>query len=217
MLLSTSKKNAPSINPFVTDYVETLDPDPCTSVKIRIDYRGSSIEKFVTELISSDITKQQGSVTKEKLHNWAHINTDLISKMPNNQVKNKKMQENLCRVLKDDIKRFNLFQDIAEAVIKDAIIDPIDEFISWLIKNPLLISSMVFPYYTQHFMHKNVTMEWKKSHIDDLSHLAALPYVSYLSVDNQIKSYALEALKYSEHHMPDNWRTKLITSVSEIK
>jgi hypothetical protein len=98
----------------------------------------------------------------------------------------------------------------------NCIIDPVDEFINWLIKNPSLIPSIWCQYYTQQFMHRNTQMVWQKSHIDDLNHLAALPYVDYLSVDKQIYAFTIQALKFAKRHIPTDWENKLITSAKEI-
>lgn len=215
--ISCFGKDISLINPFVPDYVETLEPEPETALTIRLVYRDSSIEKIVTDLVSGDIAERQGSLTKEKLHDWSHNNAILLSKMGDAQVKNKEMQSNLRRVLRDDINQFRLSGAIANAVIAEKSINSIETFIGWLIKNPFLISSIWCPYYTEHFMLRNTTMTWEKSHIDDLTHLAALPYVDYLSVDNQMQKYTLQALKFLKRHIPNNWASRLITSINEIK
>lgn len=210
-------KEISQIDPFLPDYVDTLEPDPSTTLAIRLEYRGSSIERIVTDLVSTNISERQGSLTKERLYDWSHNNAALIVNMDNRDIKNKDMQSNLRRVLRDDINQFSLSEDIARTVIVEKIIDPIETFISWLIKNPLVVSSILCPYYAEHFMLRNSAMVWKKSHIDDLTHLAALPYVDYLSVDNQMLNYSLQALKFLRNHVPSDWRDKLITSASEIR
>ncbi len=65
-------------------------------------------------------------------------------------------------------------------------------------------------------MLRNIGMAWKKSHIDDLNHLAALPYVSRLSTDNQIHAFAMQALKFAKRHIPTDWEEKLITTIDEL-
>jgi hypothetical protein len=205
------------INPFLDDYVDALEPDPSTTLSIRLIYRGSSIERIVTDLVSTELRERQGSLTTEKLHNWSHNNAALISNMAQPQIKNREMQSNLRRVLRDDINQFNLSEAIAKATVTDRVIDPIDTFIAWIIKNPMLISSILCPYYAEHFMLRNTTMSWKKSHIDDLTHLFALPYVDYLSVDKQMLDYSVRSLVFLKNHVPPEWRNRLITSATEIE
>lgn len=207
------------INPFVTDYVDTLEPEPDTALTVRLLGRGSSIERIISNLMDNSPQGLESKLKKDYLQQWAHNNAILISKISDNQIKIKEMQINLRRVLKDDIQKFKLNDDAIKIVVTklNKIIDPIDEFINWLMKNPHLIASIWCPYYTQHFMHRNTTLTWKKSDIDDLNHLAALPYVDFISVDKQIYSHAIQALKFASRHIPGTWKTRLITSILDIK
>ncbi len=122
-----------SISPFVEDYVDTLETEE-NSLPIRLAYRGKSIEQIITVLVSEK--SQSRSLSTEHIYSWSHTNSTLINNMHNTPNKNKEMQKNLRRVLKDDITKLNLQSAVINSVISQNLIDPIDEFISWLIKNP---------------------------------------------------------------------------------
>jgi len=206
------------IDPFVKDFVDTLEPEISSWLQTCVTYRGASIEKIIVDLVSDKKIKREGLLTTEKICRWAYNNSIIIDEMTDVQMKEKQIQKNLIRVIKDNISRFNLVYEIIDAVIseKRRIVDPIDVFVKWLMRNPNLIPSIWCPYYTQHFMLRDSKMNWKKSHFRDLGHLAALPYVNYLSVDKQIYSFAMHALKFAKRHIPVDWNKKLITSVKEI-
>jgi hypothetical protein len=219
-------QQASQINPFVVDYVDTLEPEPSSALIISLMRRGSSIETIVSDLMSVTLPERQGSLTKKQIKGWAYNNVIIIDKMPNADAKGKEMQKNLGRILSEDIITFKLAEAVINAVItkqqNNAIlssqrIGSVDCFVNWLLKNPVLISNICFPYYTQHFMHRDKQLTWKKSHFEDLNHLSALPYVDYVSVDKQIRGFAKQALSFAKRHFPVDWEKRVIVSISEIK
>jgi hypothetical protein len=95
-------------------------------------------------------------------------------------------------------------------------IGTVDKLVNLLVKKPSLTPSIWCPYFTQHFMHRNKEMIWQKSHLEDLNHLAALPYVDYLSIDRQIYGFAMQASRFAKRNISADWNKKLIKSIEEI-
>lgn len=206
------KNSFSEINPFVNDFVDSFEDEPFSALENRRNYRGASIEKIMTDLVNN---RQQGSFTKENIQQWANDQSVIINETHGVEGKNRKIEENLRRVLKDDIARFKE-EKIRGSVITNRIID-IDEFVSWLINNSSLTPSIWLPYYTQHHMFRDKKIKWSGSHLIDLAHLAVLPYVDYLSVDRQIYAFAMQAFRDVERYIPVEWKTKLIKAISKIK
>jgi hypothetical protein len=202
------------INPFVSDFVDILKGDV---LNIRIKSRDKSLKEIFQELASCNIHKTS-NLNDKVIRRWTDNNHYLLDIMKSPEKKEKNILNNLVQVLKNKITNFNLYEEISDAVISKTmrIVSPIDEFIYWVMGRPSLIPSILCPYYTMHSMLRNKGMPWKKSHIDDLIHLQALAYVDYLSTDNQICSFIMEAEKLAKKHFDISWGKKIITSIEQI-
>jgi hypothetical protein len=212
------KIDALGIKPFVNDYIDTMELEISSALAIALHRRGASIETIMKDILSGSLEERKGTLTIEQLRTWADANAVLINGMSNPEVKEKQMQKNIRRVLSEDVNKFNLVKDAIDAIgtLKSDQNCTLNDFVNHVIKNPHLIPSIWCAYYTQHFMHRNTGLHWKKSHLEDLNHLAALPYVDYLSVDAQIYEYSMQALKFAKRHLSAEWNKKLIKSVDEI-
>jgi len=202
------------INPFVSDFIDILKGDV---LNIRIIARNKQLEKIFKELASYNI-HGASNLSDEGLRFWAGNNQTLLDILKSPANKEKKILNNLKQKLEENITKFKLHESVADAVISKtkSIVSPADVFINWIMDKPLLIPSILCPYYTMFSMLRNKGMPWKKSHIDDLIHLQALAYVDYLSTDNQIYSFIKEAEKSAKKHFSINWNKKLISSIKQI-
>lgn len=163
--------------------------------------------------------KQTTILSQEYLNHWTKENWELINKMPNTQVKDNQMLKLLKDRLDMYIINFKLDEGVVQAILSartNTLISSIDIFTDWLIKNPKNISNILCPFYTLHFLHRNIGMDWSKSDIDDLTHLAALPYVDYITVDTRTFCFSECALKFMNKRHSIDWKGGLIKSVKDI-
>jgi hypothetical protein len=87
------------IEPFVNDYIDTMEPEISSALILALFRRGSSIETIMTDILSNTLEERQGSLTNTKLRNWAYANTVILNEMPSKEIKEKEMQKNIRRIL----------------------------------------------------------------------------------------------------------------------
>ncbi|OEH46217.1 hypothetical protein lpari_02555 [Legionella parisiensis] len=227
-LKNFKKEEKSQVNPFVDKFINTFEPNEST-LKLRLDYSNASMEIIISHLLINGPQQPPLSCQKQNLETWASTNYDLVTALSSPQNRDKEMQRTFRRSLKKMISDRELLDSVIEAVTfkssnmpeeplesSTVFLNPLDIFIEWLIKKPSLIPSIWCPYYTQHYMHRT-DLTWKISHIYDLAHLAALPYVNYLSIDRQMLGFTKQALTFARKHFPVDWEKKPITSIDQIK
>ena len=89
------------IDPFVFDFVDTLPSSLDNILQLRLDYRGKSMEIILKEISNGSIPKTPDNLKQENLQIWANNNQNIIDKMSETEKKDKEIQENLKRVLRE--------------------------------------------------------------------------------------------------------------------
>ncbi len=201
-------KKRPLFNtiPFVNSPVHTLSADE-NALSIRLDGSNLSIEDLISSFSDPNEENKFRSKFNTIIPNWASDNTTIAQSFSKSSWPNE-IQEKLKTTL-------------LEIIIKNQLIPgqdlKTDEFIDFLIANPMLISALYFPFYLQHFLHRN-SRKFKLSDIGDLLICSFIDYIDQIILDNKKYQQAKQALNsmLGLQKIKSNFLSKLNKSVNEL-
>lgn len=180
-----------NLSPFTDHFKDFFESSPSLSGDPRI------LEDRLTANNMKIIDLVEGAHSQFKIYDSNYLNSNYINGWVDSN--HKILHE--CSKTKEKLKKITLERNLEKAIkqlspsLNKAIVK---DFIIFLLGNLELIPSFLFLNYVLFNALNNKTKKWKESHIGDLVHMEALPYVDILTVDKDAYEQYLQTKKYIE-------------------